>query len=80
MAEGWDLSRPLWDMMLVDNYHDENGAVCAVVARGYVIASGHSFLSANRLHRHRHHTLSDGQGMSNFTELLQCVSDPDPPL
>ena len=33
IAEDWDLSRPLWDTLLVENYHDENG-VCAVVAKG----------------------------------------------
>ncbi|KAJ2974233.1 hypothetical protein NUW54_g11923 [Trametes sanguinea] len=38
IAEPWDLSRPLWDMILVENYHDDDGAVCAVVARGCVSA------------------------------------------
>ncbi|OSD00141.1 hypothetical protein PYCCODRAFT_1437698 [Trametes coccinea BRFM310] len=45
IAEPWDLSRPLWDMILVENYHDDDGAVCAVVARGHhTLADGQGFV------------------------------------
>ena len=33
VAQEWDLSRPLWDTIIVENYRDEDG-VCAVIARG----------------------------------------------
>ena len=33
VAQEWDLSRPLWDTIIVENYKDEDG-VCAVIARG----------------------------------------------
>ncbi len=38
VAEEWDLSRPLWDTLLVENYRGEDGT-CAIVARGYVAHS-----------------------------------------
>ncbi|KAI8974568.1 wax ester synthase-like acyl-CoA acyltransferase domain-containing protein [Trametes punicea] len=45
VGEPWDLSRPLWDMILVENYHDDYGAVCAVVARGHhTLADGQGFV------------------------------------
>ncbi|KAI0703948.1 wax ester synthase-like acyl-CoA acyltransferase domain-containing protein [Earliella scabrosa] len=44
IAEDWDLSRPLWDTLLVENYHDENG-VCAVVAKGHhTLSDGQGFV------------------------------------
>lgn len=36
IAQDWDLSRPLWEMVLVENYRDDEGAECAVISRGYV--------------------------------------------
>ncbi|CDO68178.1 hypothetical protein BN946_scf184938.g30 [Trametes cinnabarina] len=45
IAEPWDLSRPLWDMILVENYHDDDDAVCAVVARGHhTLSDGQGFV------------------------------------
>ncbi len=34
IAEPWDLSAQLFEAVLVENYRDEDGAVCAVIARG----------------------------------------------
>lgn len=39
IAQDWDLRRPLWEMVLVENYHDENGSECAVITRGSVCVS-----------------------------------------
>lgn len=33
IAEDWDLSKPLWDSILVENYQGEGG-VCAIIAKG----------------------------------------------
>ncbi|KAI0657933.1 wax ester synthase-like acyl-CoA acyltransferase domain-containing protein [Cubamyces menziesii] len=45
IAEPWDLSRPLWDTVIVENYHDEDGAVCAIIARGHhTLADGQGFV------------------------------------
>ncbi|KAI0372646.1 hypothetical protein BV20DRAFT_1034364 [Pilatotrama ljubarskyi] len=45
IAEPWDLTRPLWNTVLVENYHDEDGAVSAVVARGHhTLADGQGFV------------------------------------
>ncbi|THH13443.1 hypothetical protein EUX98_g9724, partial [Antrodiella citrinella] len=35
IAQDWDLSRPLWEMALVENYRDEEGAKCAIISRGH---------------------------------------------
>ena len=35
IAEEWDLSQPLWDTLLVENYRGEDGA-CAIVCKGCV--------------------------------------------
>ncbi|RDX40998.1 hypothetical protein OH76DRAFT_1412509 [Lentinus brumalis] len=44
IAEEWDLSRPLWDTVIVENYRDEDG-VCAVVARGHhTLSDGQGFV------------------------------------
>ena len=40
IAEEWDLSRPLWDTLLVENYRGEDGA-CAIVAKGYIASVFH---------------------------------------
>jgi len=45
IAQEWDLNRPLWEMVLVDNYHDENGAECAVIIRGHhALGDGQGFV------------------------------------
>ncbi|CCM02027.1 uncharacterized protein FIBRA_04103 [Fibroporia radiculosa] len=45
IAQDWDLSRPLWEMILVENYHDEDGAQCAVITRGHhALADGQGFV------------------------------------
>ncbi|KAI0644284.1 wax ester synthase-like acyl-CoA acyltransferase domain-containing protein [Trametes meyenii] len=45
IAEPWDLSRPIWDTVIVENYHDEDGAVCAIIARGHhTLADGQGFV------------------------------------
>ncbi|GJJ11499.1 hypothetical protein Clacol_005732 [Clathrus columnatus] len=33
IAKEWDIRRPLWEMLLVTNYHDEDGAQCALLSR-----------------------------------------------
>lgn len=38
IAEEWDLSRPLWETLIVENYKDDEG-VCAVIAKGYNLYS-----------------------------------------
>ena len=37
IAEDWDLSKPLWHTLIVENYRGEDGA-SAIVAKGYVVA------------------------------------------
>ncbi|GBE87466.1 hypothetical protein SCP_1101420 [Sparassis crispa] len=45
LARGWDLKRPLWDMILVENYHDEDGAESAMIIRGHhTLADGQGFV------------------------------------
>ncbi|KAL4242470.1 long-chain O-acyltransferase family protein [Abortiporus biennis] len=45
IAKDWDLSKSLWDMLLVENYHDEEGAQCAIVTRGHhTLADGQGFV------------------------------------
>lgn len=69
IAKEWDIKRPLWEMLLVRNYHDEDGACCALLSRAYVI---HRIFS-NIPHFHfRHHTLADGQGY--FSSVLAISS------
>lgn len=34
IAQDWDLSKPLWEMVILENYRDEEGAQCALVSRG----------------------------------------------
>lgn len=34
IAQEWDLTKPLWEMILVENYHDSDGAECAIITRG----------------------------------------------
>ncbi|KAI1785169.1 wax ester synthase-like acyl-CoA acyltransferase domain-containing protein [Ganoderma leucocontextum] len=44
IAEEWDLSRPLWDTLLVENYRGEDGA-CAIVAKGHhTLSDGQGFV------------------------------------
>ncbi|KAI0741746.1 wax ester synthase-like acyl-CoA acyltransferase domain-containing protein [Daedaleopsis nitida] len=44
IAEDWDLSRPLWDTIIVENYKDDEGA-CAVVAKGHhTMSDGQGFV------------------------------------
>lgn len=38
IAQNWDLTKPLWEMIIVENYHDDDGAECALIVRGYVVA------------------------------------------
>jgi len=33
IAKGWDLHRPLWEMLLIENYRDEDGAKSALITR-----------------------------------------------
>ncbi|KAI0819567.1 wax ester synthase-like acyl-CoA acyltransferase domain-containing protein [Trametes gibbosa] len=45
IAEPWDLDKQLFQTILVQNYHDENGAVCAVIAKGHhTLADGQGFI------------------------------------
>ncbi|TCD61046.1 hypothetical protein EIP91_009119 [Steccherinum ochraceum] len=45
IAQEWDMSRPLWEMVLVENYHDDEGAECAVLSRGHhTLADGQGFV------------------------------------
>ena len=36
IAQDWDLRRPLWEMVLVENFRDEFGAESAMITRGFV--------------------------------------------
>ena len=65
IAQDWDLTKPLWEMILVENYRDEDGAQCALISRGYTISSitNHFFYLP---WYDRHHTLADGQGTQFF--------------
>ncbi|OCH91412.1 hypothetical protein OBBRIDRAFT_792348 [Obba rivulosa] len=45
IAQEWDLRRPLWEMILIENYHDEDGAECAAITRGHhSLADGQGFV------------------------------------
>ncbi|KAI0929578.1 hypothetical protein AcV7_005072 [Taiwanofungus camphoratus] len=45
IAQDWDFERPLWEMVLVSNYHDEDGAECAIITRGHhSLADGQGFV------------------------------------
>ncbi|PCH44092.1 hypothetical protein WOLCODRAFT_164912 [Wolfiporia cocos MD-104 SS10] len=45
IAQSWDLNRPLWEMVLVTNYHDHEGARSAVITRGHhALADGQGFV------------------------------------
>ncbi|KAI0628224.1 wax ester synthase-like acyl-CoA acyltransferase domain-containing protein [Trametes polyzona] len=45
IAEPWDLERPLYNMVIVENYHDDDGAKCAVIAKGHhTLADGQGFV------------------------------------
>ncbi|KZS99885.1 uncharacterized protein LAESUDRAFT_765129 [Laetiporus sulphureus 93-53] len=45
IAQDWDLSRPLWELLLVENYHDEDGAESAMITRGHhSLADGQGFI------------------------------------
>jgi len=45
IAQDWDLSKPLWEMVLVENYRDEEGAECAIISRGHhTLADGQGFV------------------------------------
>ncbi|KAI0766896.1 wax ester synthase-like acyl-CoA acyltransferase domain-containing protein [Trametes elegans] len=45
IAQPWVLTRPLWDMVIIENYHDDDGAVCAIIARGHhTLADGQGFV------------------------------------
>lgn len=37
IAQDWDLRRPLWEMVLVENFRGELGAESAMITRGCVI-------------------------------------------
>ena len=63
IARAWDLSKPLWEMIIVENYHDEDGAECALIVRGYVSQHTMRFCCfLQYFYMSRHHTLADGQG------------------
>jgi len=45
IAQEWDLRRPLWEMVLVENYRDETGAESALITRGHhALADGQGFV------------------------------------
>ncbi|KAI0079247.1 hypothetical protein K474DRAFT_1592391 [Panus rudis PR-1116 ss-1] len=45
IAQDWDLRRPLWEMILVENYRDDDGAECAIISRGHhTLADGQGFV------------------------------------
>ncbi|OBZ65245.1 putative importin subunit beta-4 [Grifola frondosa] len=45
IAKDWDLRRPLWESMLVDNYHDDDGAECVLITRGHhTLSDGQGFM------------------------------------
>ncbi|THG97098.1 hypothetical protein EW026_g4854 [Hermanssonia centrifuga] len=45
IAQDWDLSKPLWEMLIVENYEDEDGAECALIVRGHhTLADGQGFV------------------------------------
>ncbi|KAH8079407.1 wax ester synthase-like acyl-CoA acyltransferase domain-containing protein [Cristinia sonorae] len=45
IARDWDLTKPLWEMVLVENYNDEEGAECAIISRGHhTLADGQGFV------------------------------------
>lgn len=37
VAQEWDLTKPLWEMVIVENYSDDQGAECALLVRGCAI-------------------------------------------
>ncbi|TBU30100.1 wax ester synthase-like acyl-CoA acyltransferase domain-containing protein [Dichomitus squalens] len=44
IAEDWDLSKPLWHTLIVENYHGDDGA-CAIVAKGHhTLSDGQGFV------------------------------------
>ncbi|KIJ55141.1 hypothetical protein M422DRAFT_23789 [Sphaerobolus stellatus SS14] len=45
IAKEWDLNRPLWEILLVENYHDEEGAKSAMITRAHhTLADGQGFV------------------------------------
>ncbi|CAL1709951.1 unnamed protein product [Somion occarium] len=45
IAQDWNLTRPLWEMVILENYHDEDGGECAMVSRGHhTLADGQGFV------------------------------------
>jgi len=45
IAKDWDLNKPLWEMLLVENYHDDDGAQSAFITRAHhTLADGQGFL------------------------------------
>ncbi|CAL1698680.1 unnamed protein product [Somion occarium] len=45
IAQDWDFTRPLWEMIILENYHDEDGGECAIVSRGHhTLADGQGFV------------------------------------
>lgn len=63
IAQSWDLEKPLWEMVIVENYRDKDGAECALIVRGFVLYERILLSKINPFSRH--HTLADGQGKTS---------------
>ncbi|KAF8587875.1 hypothetical protein K439DRAFT_1385418 [Ramaria rubella] len=64
IAQEWDFACPLWEMVLLENYHDEDGAKCAVVTRAHhTLADGQGFV------------LSQLYMTSYYDELLETMNN-----
>ncbi|KAH9926280.1 wax ester synthase-like acyl-CoA acyltransferase domain-containing protein [Epithele typhae] len=45
LSRGWDLTRPLWDVTLIDNYHDGEQVVSVLVTRAHhTLSDGQGFV------------------------------------
>ncbi|KAF9816003.1 hypothetical protein IEO21_04253 [Rhodonia placenta] len=72
IAQDWDLRRPLWEMVLVENYHDENGSECAVITRGHhSLADGQGFVISQLFITSYHDILVEA--MNSTAEKIHAV-------
>lgn len=80
IAQDWDFERPLWEMVLVSNYHDEDGAECAIITRGLfhpfaaVLSLTHLCLVIIHLQTDKVNKAIVRQGHLDQIEFIGCMS------